>query len=204
LLLKASFNNYNHDKLRTTQVYRLICHGSVEDQMLDRIRRKLFLSLKIMGSDQVNSNENSSLGSNELLDILRRGSSALSRSDDGMELAHFLGADISEILQMSRSLDQSRETKMKSELSSCPLKTEESLSLAHAEEEEKRLLSGVAQVHSRLFEGKIVQKQSNSEIAREWRDIQKRARADRTVTVGGLSFIVTPETEAVSGVHSLH
>ncbi|EED81795.1 predicted protein, partial [Postia placenta Mad-698-R] len=29
---------------KVVKVYRLICQGSVEDQMLDRIRRKLFLS----------------------------------------------------------------------------------------------------------------------------------------------------------------
>ncbi|CAH7667124.1 ISWI chromatin-remodeling complex ATPase ISW2 [Phakopsora pachyrhizi] len=33
-------------------VYRLICYGSVEQQMLGRIRKKLYLSLKIMNSDQ--------------------------------------------------------------------------------------------------------------------------------------------------------
>ena len=46
--------------------------------------------------------------------------------------------------------------------------------------EERELLSGVAQVQSRHFEGKVVtQAQNNKEIASEWRELQKRARAHR-------------------------
>ena len=40
--------------------------------MLDRIRRKLFLSLRIMSSDSPSSSENMSLSTAELKEILRR------------------------------------------------------------------------------------------------------------------------------------
>src|SRR5262245_25746777 len=82
--------------------------------MLDRLRRKLFLSVKVMGSDKPSSNESTDLGKAELLDILRRGSSALSQP--GMPLTQFLAAGIDEILDASRSRDGVRDAKAKKEL----------------------------------------------------------------------------------------
>jgi SWI/SNF-related matrix-associated actin-dependent regulator of chromatin subfamily A member 5 len=160
--------------------------------MLDRIRRKLFLSVKIMGSDNASSTENTTLGSNELMDILRKGSSALANSEDGLKLSEFLKADISDILRESRSLENARDAKMKKELKVEDGQVSDAKLILDAEEEERRLLSGVAQVQSRLFEGKIVYRaQNNTEIANEWRDLEKRTRMDRTVTVGGMTFIAT-------------
>jgi SWI/SNF-related matrix-associated actin-dependent regulator of chromatin subfamily A member 5 len=111
-----------------------------------------------------------------------------------MNLSGFLEANIEEILEESRSLEKSREVKIKREL-----KVEEAVDcgneklLLDAEEEERRLLSGIAQVQSRLFEGKVVQRQqSNSEIANEWQDLAKRARIDRTIVVDGMTFIAVP------------
>ena len=182
------------------QVYRLICRGSVEDQMLDRIRRKLFLSLKVIGSAEVSSSENSSLGTSELVDILRRGSSALSTDGGEMTLAKFLKAPIEDILEVSRKMDKVKDTKIKSELPANELnkvKIEQRLDVAidqqalrDVEEEEMRLLKGIALVQSRLFEGKVVQKGSgNKEIARAWEDVQKRARVDRLVMVDGMPVV---------------
>ena len=183
-------------KLGRIQVYRLICQGSVEDQMLDRLRRKLFLSAKLLGSaDGSSSSENVKLGSNELINILRKGSSALAVSDVGMNLGRFLAADISEILEESRSLERSRDAKIKQELKIEGDDGEDEKLILDAEEEERRLLSGVAQVQLRLFEGKMVKRQQhNSDIANEWRDLTKRARADRTIVVDGMTFIATPPT----------
>jgi SWI/SNF-related matrix-associated actin-dependent regulator of chromatin subfamily A member 5 len=151
--------------------------------MLDRIRRKLFLSVKIMASsDGSSSSENTNLGSNELMDILRKGSGALATSDVGMSLARFLTASISDVLEESRSLEKSREAKIKQDLKIEGIDGEDERYILDAEEEERRLLSGVAQVQSRLFEGNMVHRQqSNFETANEWRDLSKRARADRTV-----------------------
>lgn len=182
------------------QVYRLICRGSVEDQMLDRIRRKLFLSLKVIGSAEVSSSENSSLGTSELVDILRRGSSALSTDGGEMTLAKFLKAPIEDILEVSRKMDKVKDTKIKSELPANELnkvKIEQGLDVAidqqalrDVEEEEMRLLKGIALVQSRLFEGKVVQNRSgNKEIARAWEDVQKRARVDRLVMVDGMPVV---------------
>jgi SWI/SNF-related matrix-associated actin-dependent regulator of chromatin subfamily A member 5 len=169
--------------------------------MLDRIRRKLFLSVKVMGSDNPSTTENSTLRSSELMDILRRGSSALSDSNDGMDLVHFLDSKIADILEYSRSREEVRVAKMKQEVKGEPdAEIDESL-LKDVEEEEKRLLSGIAQVRCRLFEGKMVNRaKDNKDIATEWKELQKRARVDKIVMVDGMPMIaahIMPEVVVV-------
>ncbi|KAG6887949.1 hypothetical protein C0995_011389 [Termitomyces sp. Mi166 len=196
--LQAIARAHRIGQTKVVKVYRLICQGSVEDQMLDRIRRKLFLSYKIMGSDNPTSSESTSLGSSELMDILRRGSSALSHSDSGMNLSRFLEASIADVLEHSRSLEKKRDVKIKSDLKVDKVDVGDEQLLLAAEEEERRLLSGVAQVQSRLFEGKVVGKsQTNADIAAEWRNLGKRAREDRTIKIGGMTFIASSITEAI-------
>ncbi|KAG5635038.1 hypothetical protein H0H81_012634 [Sphagnurus paluster] len=178
---------------------KVVKAGSVEDQMLDRIRRKLFLSVKIMGSDNPTSNENSTLGSSELMDILRRGSSALSHSDNGMNLSRFLGASMADILEHSRTLECKRDAIIHKDLKPTDGATVDAKLVVDAEEEERRLLSGVAQVQSRLFEGKVISKpQTNAQIAQEWREMEKRARVDRTVMIDGMAFVVSSIPESVA------
>lgn len=175
--------------------------------MLDRIRRKLFLSLKVMSSNTTNpssddkdSEENAqNLKKAELMDILRKGSSAISREENGMDLGRFLNAPIDAILEESKAREGARDARMKKDLATggdggineSVVKTEETEKLLQdAEEEERRLLSGVAQVHSRLFEGQVVnRRQNNQEIAQEWKELQKRARTDRLVVVDGIHVV---------------
>ncbi|KAJ7579140.1 P-loop containing nucleoside triphosphate hydrolase protein, partial [Mycena floridula] len=199
--LQAIARAHRIGQTKTVKVYRLICHGSVEDQMLasllhDRLRRKLFLSLKLMKSDGSASEQNETMGLKELMDILRKGSSAISNEAQGVQsLEHFLGAKLEDILEGSRNRGSARDMKIKTDLKveGEEVKLEETL-LSEAEEEHRLLLSGVAQVQARLFEGKVVKKmdQNNKQIAQEWRDLQKRARNDRTIVIDGMSFIVDP------------
>jgi SWI/SNF-related matrix-associated actin-dependent regulator of chromatin subfamily A member 5 len=200
----------------TTKVYRLICGGSVEDQMLDRIRRKLFLSLKVMSatpsaapsSGGTQSEKNAQFKYTELMDILRKGTSAISRTDSGMDFGRFLVAPIHDILEGSREREGARDARIKKDLKAdgtdgadgLKIKAEETEKLLQdAEEEERRLLSGVAQVHSRLFEGKVVDRpQNNQQIADEWQELQKRARVDRLVVVDGIHVVAEHLASEVS------
>jgi len=179
--------------------------------MLDRIRRKLFLSLKVVGSTEVSPSEDPTLGTSELMDILRRGSSALSTDGDDTTLAKFLKAPIEEILEVSRKMDKVKETKIKSELPANQVnkvKAEgmdvglDRQALRDVEEEEMKLLKGVALVQSRLFEGKVVQKGSgNKDIAKDWEDVQKKVKVDRLVMIDGMQFVaehITPLVVTIS------
>lgn len=193
--LQAIARAHRIGQTKTVKVYRLICRGSVEDQMLDRIRRKMFLSLKVMSSSTSSSSpneDNTQLKTTELLDILRKGSSALSRSDVGMDLGTFLQAPIQEILDDSREREGVRDAKLKKEMVSSHDTAEkiDEKTLLDAEEEERKLLSGIAQVQSRLFEGKLIKRnQNNHQIAQEWHELQKRAHMNRTVVVDGITVI---------------
>ncbi|KAK0184817.1 P-loop containing nucleoside triphosphate hydrolase protein [Armillaria mellea] len=186
--LQAIARAHRIGQTKTVKVYRLICRGSVEDQMLDRLRRKLFLSLKIMDGDS-SSSENASLGLTELKDILRKGSSALSSSDDGMNLSRFLDASLSDILDVSRAREDARDAKLKQTTEEDESAVSKDLVLS-AEEEERQLLSGIAQVKCRLFEGKVVEKATHVESIALESNIQKRARSNNTVTISGMTFIV--------------
>ncbi|KAI0086882.1 SNF2 family N-terminal domain-containing protein [Irpex rosettiformis] len=204
--LQAIARAHRIGQTKPVKVYRLICQGSVEDQMLDRIRRKLFLSMKVMnnntaspdtgtseGSDSVEE-QNSSLKRTELMSILRKGSSAISGIDSVMTLSQFLSAPIETILEASRVHDDVRTTKMKKDVGGEVKDEEGGKMLFDAEEEEKKLLQGVAQVQSRLFEGKLVErakekKKSDKEVAEEWRQEQKRQRKSRYVTVEGYEVL---------------
>lgn len=171
--------------------------------MLDRIRRKLFLSLKVIGSAEVSSSEDPSLGTTELLEILRRGSSALATEGDELTFAKFLKAPIEEILEISRKRDTVKDAKIKLELpvdrtdkaktEDCAEVNPDHRTLRDIEEEEMKLLKGIALVQSRLFEGKLVQRGAgNKDIARAWEDVQTRAKVDRLVTIDGIQVVAEP------------
>ncbi|EIN05640.1 hypothetical protein PUNSTDRAFT_145612 [Punctularia strigosozonata HHB-11173 SS5] len=183
--LQAIARAHRIGQTNTVKVYRLICHNTVEDQMLDRIRRKLFLSVKVMGSDNPsNTDASSTLRSSELMDILRKGSSALS-TDGGMSLGEFLSAPLSSVLDASRAAEGTRDAKMKHELAPNAEQVD-AKALADAEEEERELLSGVAQVQSRIFEGKLIErgKKKNHQIANEWQALQEKAKGKRVIMDG--------------------
>ncbi|KAJ4486561.1 SNF2 family N-terminal domain-containing protein [Lentinula edodes] len=197
--LQAIARAHRIGQKKVVKVYRLICGGSVEDQMLDRIRRKLFLSVKIMGSDNPNSNssETSDMSSGALLDILRKGSSALLPGAE-MELSKFIEAPIAEILSLSKAREDARDAKLEQTLQTAkgnPDVHAQQL-LKDAEDEEQRLLSGAAQVRCHLFEGQMLERgtsSSNKQIADEWTNLQKRASKSReTVVLNGMTFVVIP------------
>ncbi|KAJ6486071.1 P-loop containing nucleoside triphosphate hydrolase protein [Mycena vitilis] len=196
--LQAIARAHRIGQTKEVQVYRLVCRATVEDQMLDRIRRKLFLSAKVIGAEAGGGTEGRDAegpqGGSELMAILRRGSSALTRSDDGMDLARFRAASLQEILDVSQAREEVHVARTKHELQmdlDVGAADEKAL-LRSAEEEERELLSGVARVQSYLFEGTLLER---AKAPKETGLVsltpqKKRERVDRTVNIGGMSFIV--------------
>ncbi|KAF8512943.1 SNF2 family N-terminal domain-containing protein [Hysterangium stoloniferum] len=177
--LQAIARSHRIGQTKDVKVYRLICQDSVEDQMLDRLRRKLFLSCKVMTETDGDSNKvESALKTNELLQVLKRGTSALARwegTSSDKNLSAFQSSSLEEILARSKRTEDLREFKIKREAG----KTMHDETLAvDIEEEEKKLLSGIAQVQTRLFEGRH-HKRSEKAFAKEWEEMQERAREDR-------------------------
>ena len=117
--------------------------------MLDRLRRKLFLSLKVMGSDSTEDGGNDpALKTRELLDILRRGSSALYRTD-ALSFSDFRKASIEHILGASRTRDDFRSLKLRKELGQETGEDDENQLLQDAEEDEYELWREVLGLQSR-------------------------------------------------------
>ncbi|KAI0945925.1 hypothetical protein AcV7_010039 [Taiwanofungus camphoratus] len=202
--LQAIARAHRIGQTKVVKVYRLICQGSVEEQMLERIRRKLFLSMKVMDSDNPASDErNLAFRTTELLKILRKGSSALSNDNNSMDLAQFVEASIQDILAVSRERDDVHTARVKHQEGMVEGTVDQKI-LDDMEDEERRLLAGVAQVQSRLFEGKVVhQANDNKQIANEWKALQKRSRENRIVMVDGMKMIAAhmgPEVPSVAPV----
>lgn len=152
-----------------------------------------------MGSDNPtsSSSETSDMSSGALLDILRKGSSALLPGAE-MKLSKFIQAPIAEILSLSKAREDARDAKLEQTLQTAkgnPDVHAQQL-LKDAEDEEQRLLSGAAQVRCHLFEGQMLERgtsSSNKQIADEWTNLQKRASKSReTVVLNGMTFVVIP------------
>lgn len=171
-----------------------ICGHVKSDYTHQRLRRKLYLSVKVMSSDsQQNANMDPALKTHELMQILRKGTSVLARweadsADKG--LSAFLSAPIGEILARSKQQENLRDFKIKCEVGEAM--EDEKLEVDLAEEEQK-LLSGIVQVQTRLFEGKHHEK-DNRALAKEWSAIEERARVDRLITINGIQHL--PDTLA--------
>jgi SWI/SNF-related matrix-associated actin-dependent regulator of chromatin subfamily A member 5 len=128
------------------------------------------------------------LKTHELMQILYKGTSALARweadsADKG--LSAFLSASIGDILARSKRQEDLRDFKVKREVGEA---MEDDKLAVDVAEEERKLLSGIAQVHTRLFEGQHHVK-DNHALAHEWTAMQKRARVDRLIMVNGIESL---------------
>ncbi|BFZ64542.1 hypothetical protein YB2330_005689 [Saitoella coloradoensis] len=190
--LQAIARAHRIGQTQKVKVYRLICQDTVEDQMLSRIRKKLYLSAKITASlrdlNNGNSEENGkgdeeeqgpTMARGDLIQILRAGTGAMGR----IEAEEWEKMSLEEILEQSKQTEQKKDDKVKREAG---LKQDDGEEKKVSEEdEERKLLAGVEHVRTRMFEGQHYAKTVRG-IADEWRDIQgKRTREERTVNIDG-------------------
>lgn len=129
------------------------------------------------------------MGMRELLNILRRGTSAVARWDSDSSdrgLSTFLSASAEEILTRSKRTGDLRDYKIKQEAGET-VDHNEDLS-AELETEERKLLSNVSVVRTRFFEGQW-HKTDEKVLNEEWNDIQKRNRTERLVMFNGIASL---------------
>ncbi|EGG10256.1 uncharacterized protein MELLADRAFT_94587 [Melampsora larici-populina 98AG31] len=191
---------------RPVTVYRLICAASVEEQMLSRLRKKLYLSLKIMEANNGNqeqetaetieTEEKMKMSTGELCAILRGGarvfdnansvqSSSVPMEDEDLEdirsgYRGFIDSSFEEILETARQEEQKTKQKLENEVNG-----EQSV---EDEKEELELLQGIERVRTRMFEGKkYLANRSQKQIGEDWVNLQRndRARKLRTQMVDG-------------------
>ncbi|KAJ3007875.1 hypothetical protein HKX48_008895 [Thoreauomyces humboldtii] len=163
--LQALARAHRIGQTKPVTVYRLVCQDTVEQQMLGRLQKKLFLAAKVTEDLQdPNAESEVHMSKGELMSMLRRGARAISRVFETAD--DFADADVEHMLQKSREFQL----------------------LVDGEDEvddaDDFKLEGMEQVKSRLFEGVTVNKGSIGDIANEWVALEKRQREERTVKVG--------------------
>lgn len=192
-------------------VYRLICAASVEEQMLSRLRKKLYLSLKILESrapangltesvvDVSETEEKLSMSTAELCAILRGGARVFEASSSNTntneaEAAEadeissgyraFVESSFEQIVEKAREESKRAVAKRGGEEKSTQTKEDEEKAAA---KEEMELLQGMEVVRTRVFEGRqYVVNRTQKQIGEEWAATMKgRKRIERTQIVNG-------------------
>ncbi|KAK4058436.1 hypothetical protein OIO90_000595 [Microbotryomycetes sp. JL221] len=203
---------------KKVNVYRFVCQDSVEEQALTRLRKKLYLSAKVMGSmknaadrpadeqiddeaaAEVEQNEDDApkMTRGELAGILRGGAGALARweSEEGDAFQEFKRMSFNDLRERGRQRDERKEFGIKLEAGE-ELTDEQRAQLEREEAEaEKMLLQGREAVQARKFEG-ATYKATNLEIREEWDQMVARSRDSRTVLIDG--HAVLKETLDING-----
>ncbi|KZW00232.1 hypothetical protein EXIGLDRAFT_722292 [Exidia glandulosa HHB12029] len=169
--LQAIGRAHRIGQTQTVKVYRLICEESVEDQMLERLQKKLYLSAKLNSSSSSDPNESvRKPPPRDLVSTLFFGSGAVRQTvveSDGHtpeEFARLQSSSLEEILEQSAATAALRRGQVGHQLGE--ELDEHVLELVRAEE--KRLLQGVTQVQTRLFEGRLHQRSKNNTIGSKW------------------------------------
>lgn len=189
--LQAQARAHRIGQTQEVTVYRLITQGTVEEQMMGRIRKKLYLSAKVTESMRdihtSTSSKNAAanaddvlpnLTTNQLMNLVRSGSRAIAREE--IDPAEMLKWDWDTMIGKCRDY-------------SAKLKSEEDAAAAGQpssdEEEERRWLSEMEKVETRVFEGKNhvhdPKRNTNHDISTEWTRESRRLGMERVVMVDG-------------------
>lgn len=189
--LQAQARAHRIGQTQAVTIYRLITQGTVEEQMMGRIRKKLYLSAKVtesMRDIHTSTSSTSTMANgedvvpnltiNQLMTLVRSGSRAIAR--DEIDPAEMLKWDWETMIGKCQDY-------------SAKLKSEEDAAAAgetdNDEEEEKKWLSEMEKVETRVFEGKNHVRQtkhiSNNEISADWTRESRRLGMERVVMVDG-------------------
>ena len=197
VMLQAEARSHRIGQTKPVTVYKLCTQGTVEEQMMGRIQKKLYLSAKVtetmrdlhfsetpkenkrdsMPGEKGADGEMPQLGTNELISLVRRGAQTLAHPE--LDVNEMLSWDWNTMLQ--RCKDQPADVSVAKDSGSKHSSKEE-------EEDEKTWLAQAEQVQSRVFEGKKHKKsalENNSTIAQEWSRESRRVGKNTTVMIDG-------------------
>jgi len=188
--LQAEARAHRIGQTKKVTVYKLCTQGTVEEQMMGRIRKKLYLSAKItetmrnkygkdisLDGSSAQVGELPDLGTNQLKSLVRRGAQTLSHPE--IDVTEMLSWDLDTMMQMCRDRPAD------------PLQT------SNTEVDEDKWLSMIEQVQCAVFDGKRYQRKLNKKpealvaTASTTREDRRKDKA-RTVTIDG--FEVSKES----------
>lgn len=202
IMLQAEARAHRIGQDKPVTIYKLCTQGTVEEQMMGRIQKKLYLSAKVTESmrDVHTSakfkkgpggrlievdNEMPQLDTSQLLSLVRRGAQALAHPD--IDVSEMLNWDWDTMLEKCK--DKPADIHVSKNMS-----TPEDAQVK--EEEEKNWLSQMELVESHVFQGKKYVKAkeiaSYGNISEEWARKQRRIGKNTTVIVDG--FAVNKES----------
>lgn len=192
-MLQAEARAHRIGQSNPVTVYKLCTQGTVEEQMMGRIQKKLYLSAKVTESMRDIHLDSASklkkgpggriieaegdipqLGTNQLMSLVRRGAQALAHPE--LDINEMVDWDWPTMLEKCK--DKPADVRV----------VEQTQSIVK-EEDEKKWLSQIEQVESRVFQGKKHMKARDTDsygnIAQEWSREARREGKNTTVMVDG-------------------
>ena len=188
-MLQAESRAHRIGQTKPVTVYKLCTQGTVEEQMMGRIQKKLYLSAKVTESmrnvhgeskskrkgsaGEAPSDDTPQLGTNELMALVRRGAQALSHPEiNATEISKW---DWDTMLEKCQTKPSGHTT--------------DTTDPQIKEEEEKKWLAKLEQVETRVFEGKKVSKRKAvKETALDLEREERRQGKNTTVMVNGYAI----------------
>ncbi|KAI9721935.1 MAG: hypothetical protein M1812_001892 [Candelaria pacifica] len=197
IMLQAEARAHRIGQTKPVTVYKLCTQGTVEEQMMGRIQKKLYLSAKVTESMRnihtpvgakgktkgnlkgTTDDDMPNLDTTQLMSLVRRGAQTLSHPE--LSVDDMLGWDWETTLEKCKDkpadLLVAEQTQVKPEV---------------GEQEEQKWLSKMEQVESYVFNGKKYAKDqkigSNSDIKEEWNRAERRQGKNTTVMVDGFAI----------------
>jgi SWI/SNF-related matrix-associated actin-dependent regulator of chromatin subfamily A member 5 len=193
VMLQAEARAHRIGQTKPVTVYKLCTQGTVEEQMIGRIQKKLFLSAKVTESMRdihasggmkakrgrpsadATDDDMPQLNQGQLISIIRRGAQTLSRPE--VDVTEMLSWDWPTILEKCK--DKPADSRNSEQAKGDPEANEE---------EEKKWLTETERVESYVFNGKKYTKgrlDTGDGIKQEWDRRERRKGKNMTVMVGG-------------------
>ena len=203
IMLQAEARAHRIGQDKPVTVYKLCTQGTVEEQMMGRIQKKLYLSVKVTESmrdihsqgalkaqkgSKGNSTEGAEddapqLNTNQLMSLVRRGAQALAHDE----------IDANEMMDWDW---QTMLDKCKDKPADVHVAEQTRTGAVVKEEDEKQWLAQIEQVQSRIFQGKVHSKKDNLDayggIEQDRSREQRRIGKNTTVIIDG--HIVSKES----------
>lgn len=195
IMLQAEARAHRIGQTNPVTVYKLCTQGTVEEQMMGRIQKKLYLSAKVTeslpstftGSAKKKKGRASTaadedmpqLDTSQLMSLVRRGAQALAHPE--IDVNEMLGWDWPTMLEKCRDkpadIHVSEQTQVDAVVK---------------EEDERKWLSQMEHVEARVFQGKQYSRQKEisgyGDIKQEWAREERRKGKNTTVMVDGFAI----------------
>jgi SWI/SNF-related matrix-associated actin-dependent regulator of chromatin subfamily A member 5 len=198
ITLQAEARAHRIGQKNPVTIYKLVSQGTVEEQMMGRIQKKLFLSAKVTEALEdihtkfsaknskkgrpADNDQMPQMSTGQLMQLVRRGASAISRPE----------VDVSEMLSWDW---ETTVAKCKDQPADISVKKDAVLDSKVDEEEERRWLTEMERVEANVFDGKKHSKaKSIKEIATELYSDRAERRIGKNTTVMVDGFAISKES----------